>query len=152
MELLNGFEPTFWHWWIVGGVMLVLELLAPGVFFLWLAFAAAVTGIIKLVFPGVAVEWQLLLFALLGVISTFAGRRWFVRRINGTDNSGLNQRGAQLTGRVVTLPGDTVNGEVRMKLDGTTWRLFVGEDLKAGSRVRITGLKGIVLQGRAEAE
>ena len=34
---------VFWHWFIVLGVFLVLELMVPGFFFIWLA-AAAGTG------------------------------------------------------------------------------------------------------------
>ena len=36
--------PTFWHWFALGGGLLLLEMLTPGVVFLWLALAAGLTG------------------------------------------------------------------------------------------------------------
>ena len=35
----------YWIWWVIAGVLLILELLAPGIFFIWLAVAAALTGL-----------------------------------------------------------------------------------------------------------
>ncbi|WP_158091252.1 NfeD family protein [Thalassospira mesophila] len=155
MDFLISVGVTYWHWWSLAAILLVFEMLAPGVFFLWVAFAAVVTGIAKLLFGGMGLEIQLLVFALCGVVATFAGRRWVMRRINakGDDDNanapGLNQRELQFRGRVITLPHDMIDGETRVVLDGTTWRLYVGQLLKTGDQVRITGIKGTVLQGEA---
>ena len=35
-----------WTWWIVAGVLFLLELAMPGVIFIWLALAAVAIGII----------------------------------------------------------------------------------------------------------
>tara|TARA_R110001583_G_scaffold32882_2_gene111633 strand:- start:38440 stop:38988 length:549 start_codon:yes stop_codon:yes gene_type:complete len=155
VDFLISAGMTYWHWWSLAAILLVLEMLAPGVFFLWLAFAAVLTGIAKLVFGGMIFEIQLLVFALCGLVATFAGRRWVMRRINakGDDDNaespGLNQRELQFRGRIITLPHDMTSGETRVVLDGTTWRLYVGQLLKAGDQVRITAIKGTVLQGEA---
>lgn len=158
MDFLFSAGMTYWHWWSLAAVLLVLEMTAPGVFFLWLAFAAALTGFAKLFFTGMSIEVQLLVFALCGVVATFAGRRWLVRRIGQVgddDNSeapALNQREAQLRGRVITLPHDVSAGETRVMLDGTTWRLYVDQPFLTGQKVRITAIKGTVLQGEAVAD
>ena len=34
-----------WAWFVVAAILLILELISPGVFFMWLAIAAAVTGV-----------------------------------------------------------------------------------------------------------
>ena len=34
-----------WVWFVAAGIFLLLELLSPGVFFIWLGVAAALTGI-----------------------------------------------------------------------------------------------------------
>jgi len=34
----------YWHWLILGGVLLIIEVIAPSFFFLWLSIAAAITG------------------------------------------------------------------------------------------------------------
>mgnify|MGYP006267622427 CR=1 FL=1 len=35
---------VFWHWWACGALLLVVELLAPGMYFLWMAESAFITG------------------------------------------------------------------------------------------------------------
>ncbi|MEQ5778321.1 NfeD family protein [Thalassospira sp. NFXS8] len=153
MDFLISAGVTYWHWWSLAAILLVLEVMAPGVFFLWVAFAAALTGIVKLLFGGMSLEIQLLVFAVCGVVATFAGRRWVMRRINAkgdddnAESTGLNQREQQFRGRIITLPHDMTDGETRVVLDGTTWRLYVGQLLKAGDQVRITAIKGTILQG-----
>ena len=54
---------VFWHWWILAGLLLIVELTAPAFFFLWLGIAAAATGLLLLVFPAIPLEMQLVLFA-----------------------------------------------------------------------------------------
>ena len=60
---------VFWHWWILAGVLLIIELLLPAFFFLWLGIAAAATGLIILVFPDAPMESQLVLFAVLSIVA-----------------------------------------------------------------------------------
>lgn len=154
VDFLISAGMTYWHWWSLAAILLVLEMLAPGVFFLWLAFAAVLTGAAKLVFGGMIFEIQLLVFALCGLVATFAGRRWVMRRTGQeiddehVGDLALNQRDAQLRGRIITLPHDVSGGETRVTLDGTTWRLYVDQPLLAGQQVRIMAIKGTVLQGQ----
>ena len=58
-------QVVFWHWWILAGILLILELTIPAFFFLWLGIAAAATGLIVMVMPGLSMETQLVLFAVL---------------------------------------------------------------------------------------
>ena len=45
LTLLAAVDP--WGWFIVGGLLLVLEILAPGVFMLWLGLSAILVGLIS---------------------------------------------------------------------------------------------------------
>ena len=67
MHLLE--EVVFWHWWIIAGLLLILELMLPSFFFLWLGIAAAATGFMLLVLPSMPMVWQLVLFAIASVIA-----------------------------------------------------------------------------------
>lgn len=66
---------VFWHWWVLAGLLLLLELARPVFFFLWLAFAAAAVGFLLLVFPAIPVAAQLALFGALFVVVVLARRR-----------------------------------------------------------------------------
>ncbi len=37
-----------WTWWIIAGLLLLVELVLPGVFFIWLALAGAVIGVLDI--------------------------------------------------------------------------------------------------------
>lgn len=134
---------VFWHWWILAGVLLILELTSPVFFFLWLGFAAAAVGLLLLVFPGIPVAAQLVLFAVLSVIAVIAWRRYREVHPPQSDQPLLNQRGQQYTGRVFTLEHAIVNGVGKVEVDDSTWRVK-GPDLPAGTRVRVTGVDGVV--------
>ena len=73
MEWLNHI--LFWHWWILAGMLLILELTSPVFFFLWLSFSAASVGFLLLVFPVIPLSAQLLLFGILSVVAVLAWRK-----------------------------------------------------------------------------
>ncbi len=66
----------FWHWWVLAGLLMVLELTRPLFFFLWLGFAAAAVGFLLLVFPSIPVQVQLVLFGILSAIALVTWRRY----------------------------------------------------------------------------
>lgn len=141
MEWMN--QILFWHWWILAGMLLILELTSPVFFFLWLGFSAAAVGFLLLVFPGIPVEAQLVLFGLLSVVAVLAWRKYREVHPPISDQPLLNQRGQQYTGRVFTLAHPIVNGVGKVEVDDSTWRVK-GPDLAAGTRVRVIDVDGVV--------
>ena len=57
----------FWHWWVLGLVLVVVEMVAPGFFLLWIGLAAGVTGLILFIVPGMGWEVQFVLFGVLAL-------------------------------------------------------------------------------------
>ncbi len=134
-----------WHWWILGVALLILEVFAPGAFFLWLGIAAGVVGLVVYLAPNLAWEYQLLLFSILSVISIVVWRRFFRLRAEDTDQPTLNRRGEQYIGRVFTLETPLVNGMGKIRIDDTTWKIE-GPDCEPGTRIRVTGVDGTILK------
>jgi len=134
---------VFWHWWILAGVLLILELTAPVFFFLWLGIAAAATGLILLVFPGMQIEAQLVLFSVLSVAAVLAWRKYRETRPMETDQPNLNRRGRQYLGRQFTLEEPIVNGLGKVTVDDSAWRVR-GPDLPPGTKVQVEGVDGTV--------
>ncbi len=135
---------TYWHWWVLGVVFIILEIFSPGVFFMWLGIAAGVVGLLLLAIPGMSWEWQVLAFAAVSVGSIWLGRSYLMRNPIETDQPLLNRRGEQYVGRVFTLDADMVNGAGKIRVDDTTWKVN-GPDCTAGHKVRVTGVNGMVL-------
>jgi inner membrane protein len=133
-----------WAWIILGVLLIGVELLAPGAFFLWLGLAAIVTGLLDSVLD---LSWQAsaLIFALLSVGAVVLGR--FVTRAKtqpDAEVAPLNQRGQSLVGRVFTLETPIKDGEGRVRVDDSSWRV-VGADRFAGAKVRIVRVEGSTL-------
>ena len=135
----------FWHWWVLAVILLLIEAVIPGFFFLWMAAAGAVIGLILLVFPALAWQFQVLLFAFLSIVSIFAFRRYQRTHPTQTDQPALNRRGEQYLGRLFTLDAPIVNGVGKLHVDDTTWRIS-GDDLASGTKVKVTGVDGVTLQ------
>jgi membrane protein implicated in regulation of membrane protease activity len=38
-------EPIYWNWWLLGVVLMIIEAIAPGFFFLWMGVAALLVGL-----------------------------------------------------------------------------------------------------------
>jgi membrane protein implicated in regulation of membrane protease activity len=134
---------VFWHWWILAGLLLILELTAPAFFFLWLGIAAAAVGLIMLVFPSIGVETQLVLFGIASIVSVIAWRKYRESRPLVTDQPNLNRRGHQYIGRVFSLTEPISNGVGKVIVDDSTWKIK-GPDLPAGTHIRVKGVEGVI--------
>jgi membrane protein implicated in regulation of membrane protease activity len=136
-----------WLWLIAATLLAIAELIFPGVFLVWIAAAAAATGVATLVF-GVAVGFQFALFALFAIGSVMLGRRRYM--VNPVESSDplLNDRTARLIGRTVTVAAAIEHGEGRVRVGDSVWPCR-GPDAAEGSRVRIVGTDGNCLQVEA---
>ena len=139
---------VFWHWWILAGLLLILELTAPAFFFLWLGIAAAAVGLIFMVFPSMALETQLVLFGLASIVAVLAWRKYRETRPVSTDQPNLNRRGHQYINRVFSLTEPITNGVGKVTVDDSTWKVK-GPDLPAGTSVKVTGVEGVVFRVEA---
>ena len=131
----------WWHWMAAGLVLVVLELAAPGGFYvIFFGLAALVVG--ALVFLGIGGPlWvQLLAFSLLSAVSLLLFRNPLMRRMkfdrctDDLDN---------LTGEPATALDDIAPaGDGRVELRGTTWRARNGGQapIARGSRVRVVAV------------
>ena len=141
---MSWFEHVvFWHWWMLAGVLLILELTTPVFFFLWIAFSAAAVGFLLLVIPSMSIEIQLVSFGVLSIVAVITWRKYRETHPPTSDQPLLNQRGLQYAGRVFTLEHPINNGVGKVQVDDSTWRVK-GPDLPAGTRVRVTGVDGVV--------
>lgn len=142
IDFLNNLG--FWHWLILGVLLVIVETMAPGAYFLWLGISATIIGALLWLFPGMGWEIQVLLFAILGIVSILAWRAYLKKHPTVSDAPTLNRRGEQYVGRIFSLEMPIVNGIGKIRVDDSTWKVQ-GEDLPAGKRVRVTGVNGTVL-------
>ena len=136
----------FWHWWIAAVVLAVIEIFAPGVVFIWLGAAAAVTGLVLLVLPETTWQAQFLVWSVLSVATVVGWRFYLKGHPTETDQPTLNRRGEQYVGRQFTLNDPVVNGQGKIRVDDSTWKIETETDLPAGAKVSVTAVEGTVLK------
>lgn len=145
MDQLAGLGAHWW--WLLGAALLALfEIFVPGVFLVWMAAAAAVTGITVALLP-IPLAAQLGLFALLAVAAVAGGRRHYARNPVESDDPLLNDRAARLIGETVTVVAAIEHGEGRVKVGDGVWSAR-GDDAPEGARVIVTGAQGNCLKVR----
>lgn len=131
-------------WWLAAAVLLGIgEIVTPGVFLIWVAMAAAVTGVIAML-TGIAIPFQFLLFALLCLLSVWAGRRWYVDNPVASQDPLLNDRTARLIGEIVIVAEPIRHGKGRVRVGDSIWDCS-GVDADTDAAVRITGAQGSLL-------
>jgi membrane protein implicated in regulation of membrane protease activity len=129
-----------WSWLILGLCLLAVEILVPGIFFLWFGLAAIAVGVLAL---AVSIAWQIqiVLFLAGSCLAVLVGRALTRRGDKPVTEAFLNRRAERFVGRTFTLDEAIVDGEGRLKHGDTIWRV-AGPDAAAGSRVEVTGVDG----------
>lgn len=127
--------------------LVAAEALAPGVFLLWMGLAAATVFVLLLLFD-LAPVWQAVAFVLLSFAWIGVYMAFFRKREKPSDQPLLNRRSEQLVGQVFHLEQAIVDGRGRVKIGDALWAVE-GEDLPAGTRVRVVSSHNMALQVRA---
>ena len=141
--MMSGIEPQ-WVWLIAATVLAVAELIVPGVFLIWLAAAAGITGIAAALIP-MPVGVQIGLFAILSLLAFMVGRRWYRRNPVYSEDPLLNDRAARLIGETVVVVSAIENGRGRVSVRDTVWSA-IGPDAEAGAKVMVVGSEGNCLR------
>lgn len=143
---MTAFAPLSDHlpWvWLIGGLSLcAAEIIAPGVFLLWIGLAALALGTVELIVQ-IPFAPSLLLFGGLAVAFSLVGRRLYGGWQGGIGEP-LNQRADALRGEVLVLTDAIVEGRGRARVQDSVWRVK-GPDAPVGSRVRVVGVSGGVV-------
>jgi membrane protein implicated in regulation of membrane protease activity len=141
---MSGYQPDFWHWWILALALIIAETLLPGTFFLWMGVSALVMGVLAWLVPAMGWETQVMLFAVLSLVAIVGWRMYQRKHPDETDQPSLNRRGEQYIDRVFVLETAIENGFGKVRVGDSLWRVK-GEDAAAGTKVRVTAADGIVL-------
>jgi len=137
-----SFKIIFWYWWAFAAVLLVFEMMLPGVVFLFLAIGAVASGAFVLVVSDLSLELQLFVFAIVSVASAVVLRPTLKRlqQVRSQDAT-INARGEALVGKVIVLDAPILRGRGRIKVGDGSWPV-TGPDMAAGTPVRIAEVRG----------
>ena len=86
---------------------------------------------------------QILIFSVLSVVAIIVWKFYGKRHPTESDQPLLNKRGVQYIGRVFNLYQPIKNGEGKIKVDDSIWKVH-GEDCDINSRVKVVAIRGTV--------
>jgi inner membrane protein len=133
-----------WFWFIAAGLLLIGELLSPGVFLMWLAGAAVLTGFADMAL-GLGWTGEVIAFALLSLFTVFASWKHVTSNWSPkSDQPHLNMRHGAYVGRTFPLDEAIINGSGKLKIEDALWDVD-GPDLPVGAKVKVIGVNGLRL-------
>ncbi len=142
MDGLNSLD-AHWAWIVIGLVLATLEMLVPGVYLIWLAVAALITGALTFGLD-LGLASQVIVFVSLALISVFSVRRFLRESPIVSSDPLMNQRGSRMIGQTAIITQAIEGGTGRVRFGDGEW-LARGPDTEAGVRVRVTGTEGAIL-------
>ncbi|MBQ7626749.1 MAG: NfeD family protein [Rhodocyclaceae bacterium] len=149
--MFNLSDATIWI--LTGIVLIVAELLVPGVVIVFFGVSAIVVGLLLGCGIALPVSAQLILFGVLGLVLLFALRARFTALFHGAST-------ADATGVEIFSPGETAeaitafqDGRGKVLLRGAQWQaeLEDAQEAAIGQRLYVVGHRGLTLRCRTHA-
>ena len=140
-----SFSVEFWHWLVLGLLLLVAEIFVFGAVLLWFGVAALFVGLAVFLLSLPTMP-ALVLWAVLSLLLVLGWQLY--RRKNPAKKTAhsINRRGEQYVGRHFTLSRDIVNGAGELHVDDTRWKIVSTHDLSAGTKVKVVAAEGTSLR------
>jgi membrane protein implicated in regulation of membrane protease activity len=142
MDWLGDID-AHWVWLTLGLLLAALEMLVPGVYLIWLAAAALITGVLTFAFD-LSLPLQVVDFVFLSLIAAFSAKRFLGEKPIESSDPLMNRRGARMIGETALVTAAIEHGSGRVKVGDSEW-IARGAETAAGERVRIIGTDGSTL-------
>ena len=129
-------------WWVIGIVLVIGEVVLPGTFLIWFAFAAFGVGLIGLMFEMSGMN-QVVVFSLLSFASLSLG--YLMRKRRGDpEEPAFADRTLAYMGKTYTVVEAIENGQGKIQVGDSVW-LAEGADCRVGESVKVIDSRGNVL-------
>lgn len=137
-------QVLWWYWALFGLGLVVVELLLPDAFMLWLGIAAILVSGILALFPEMPLSIQLIIFSILALGTTYAGKKLMLKLTSKESGLVLNKRGQSYIGHTFPLEEPIVQGVGFLNIDDTRWKIH-GEDAPVGTIVKVISVQDNIL-------
>lgn len=134
--ILSAIFDSYWYWLSAALLLLLLEVLIPGAFLMWIGLGAAGVGVFLFIFPAAALAWQLIALAVSVTAAVLLGVAW-QKKSRHQNPHGLNQGLASYVGRHAKASQDFVQGQGRVRLDDSSFVAHSDEPITTQQAVRI---------------
>lgn len=143
------FDIQYWHWIILGMVLMLAELAITTFTLFWFGLGALVVAAILAFIPSLDIGWQLGIWAIASIVFTVLWFRYFRRFMQDRTRAGVN--GDAIIGEagmVIKVPVGEQRGVVRFTpplMGNEEWTFFCHQEVEIGDRVFVKELSGNTL-------
>lgn len=135
---------SYWYWLSLALILLVLEIILPGIFLIWLGLGSAAVGVFLLLFPHASASWQLAALTISMLAAVGAGLKWQAGTRKNQPNQ-LNLGMSGYVGRTAVVSQSFVGGMGRVSLDGSSFPARSSDELEENQPVTISAVDGQTL-------
>lgn len=135
----------FWHWLVLGMVLVVAEMFVPTFFILWFGFGALIVGLVEIYAP-MPTSIQILLWTVSSVLFALL---WFkvIKPKMALSNLGPEAQKSAIgqSGLVTKPPTASTQGLIRFTtpvLDKDEWSFTCETEVSLGDRLHIESFEG----------
>jgi len=140
------FEIVYWHWVVLGVLLMLSEIVLTTFFILWFGIAAVLMGGVLFVMPGLDLTWQILVWTILSSVLAFFWFKYLKPLSIDKTKAGLSREAiVGEVGQVIRVPRDGKRGTLRFPapiLGADEWLIISQDDLAEGDRVRVKDVSG----------
>lgn len=141
-------ELAWWHWVVIGFVLVGVELIVPSFYLIWFGLGALLVGLLSAIFPTMGGNLQVFLWTLFSVALVVLWFRFWRPRTKTSAGSS----DTRIVGEIglLTRPVEPfARGEVRFQkpLGGSDlWPCVADDAIAIGERVRVVSAEGNLLR------
>ena len=139
-------EILYWHWFVLGVLLTLSEIVLTTFFILWFGVAAMLIGLLLFFFPGLNVTIQILSWTVLSVLLAFAWFKYLKPLSIDKTKAGLSREAiVGEVGQVISVPVEHRRGKMRFPapvLGADEWLIISQDALAEGDRVRVKDVSG----------
>src|SRR5687767_53704 len=144
-------ELLWWHWLVIGLLLVLAELATPGGFFvIFFGVAALIVGALSGLGVGGPMWVQLLMFSVLSVVSLLLFRTRLLQLMQVDPQAPAVD---SLVGEIGLLEGAIAPGQIgKIEVRGAAWsaRNTTSSEIPRGMRCRVVRVKGLMLEVEPE--
>lgn len=138
--MLQSLFTSYWYWFIAAAGLLILEIILPGIFLVWLGLAAALVGMFLVLVPDAGPAWQLAVLAGSICAAVAAGLKW-QKKLRHQQPNHLNQGLEGFIGRNVHVSQTFQHGHGRIQLEDSSYAATSSAKLAEGQRAVIIAVE-----------
>ncbi|MDA9826561.1 NfeD family protein [Porticoccaceae bacterium] len=141
-------QMLYWHWLVLGVVLIVAEIFIPSFTILWFGLGALVVGVAALMVE-MSLSLQVLLWSIFSVLFTVLWFKLVKPRMVDSSNSQMAREAAiGESGQVIKLPAGDTRGKLRFStpiLGEDEWEFSCDSEVALGDRLHIQEISDSVL-------